>query len=503
MMKRFVLAALALGAICASEAVNAQTIIRGGGANVPAVAYRNLFDCVAFQPTGRTGNGALHVTTPLSPSCVGIGPNSLHISVLLLYAPVGSGGGKEGFVAHSAGNWAALSSGNIPMTDDTFAPTWPYADPQGIQFASSEDLLLPSDIATYKTNGGPANWGNILFMPALSYPVAISVNRAMDGNDNNWLVDPNTIKLSRKSLCGIFSGHITQWDNASIVADNAGVVGHGPITVVHDDLGRQNTNFLLTNALSMQCPTIYGTNNEGDPTLTLYAFPWTDNFAPIAQCPALPVVGSRNTNWPNTFGPGPTTDQCGNPIPNPSGATFVGVEGDQAVANEVNAIVGAIGYNTVDVVQPIAPFGPQTALLQSQYDIDNNTGLYHLPTAAGADAAMEQAIPVFNIDVDRANPLNWAAQGTVPNPVLSGAYPIAGFSWFLFYQCYARADVAKAILGYTYWHYSNGLAASVIGDNGMAVPPVNWVNQIQTLITTTSPIGFHGDGGVCNGKPGA
>jgi phosphate transport system substrate-binding protein len=149
------------------------------------------------------------------------------------------------------------------------------------------------------------------------------------------------------------------------------------------------------------------------------------------------------------------------------------------------------------------PAGPQTAQLQSQYDIDNSTGLYHLPTAAGAQAAMAAVSPVFNTDADRANPLNWASQGTVPNPAQPGAYPIAGFSWFLFYQCYASANVAAVIPQYLTWHYGNALAASVLGDNGMAVPPAVWVNQIQTLITTTSPIGHNGDGGVCNAKPGA
>jgi phosphate transport system substrate-binding protein len=502
--KTLLLASIALGVMCASEAANAQTVIRGGGATFPSNAYRNLFDCVMFQPTGTTGAGALHVTFPLSPSCVGIGPNYPHDSFLFLYAPVGSGAGKAGFVSHSAitGNWAAKASGNIPMTDDTFAPVFPYPDPQGIQYAGSDDLLLPSDVATYNTNGGPANWGNILFMPAVIGPVAISINSTKDGTGAAWLVPPNTIKLSRKSVCGIFSGHITAWDATSITADNGGAVGHGLITVVHRSDG-SGTNFLTTNALAGQCQSAFGaTKDDGpvpsNPALTLYEFAWTNNGTAVAQCPALPFVGANAVNWPDLV-----HDQCGNVIANPGGGTFVNANGNAGVATKVNTTNGAIGYNTADQVQPIVPAGPQTAMLQSQYDIDNNTGLYHLPTAAGAQAAMAAVNPVFNSDADRANPLNWASQGTVPNPAQPGSYPISGFSWFLFYQCYANAGVASVIPQYIIWHYSNALAASVLGDNGMAVPPASWVNQIQTLITTTSPIGHNGDGGVCNAKPGA
>jgi len=99
--------------------------------------------------------------------------------------------------------------------------------------------------------------------------------------------------------------------------------------------------------------------------------------------------------------------------------------------------------------------------------------------------------------------LNWASQGTVPNPAQPGSYPFAGFSWFLFYQCYASANVSSAVQAYIQWHYSNVQAAGILGDNGMAVPPASWVSQIQQLLTTTSPIGHTGDGGVCTAKTGA
>jgi phosphate transport system substrate-binding protein len=505
--KSLLLASLALGVmICASEAANAQTIILGGGSTFAANAYRNLFDCVTYQPTGTTGAGVPNVTFPLSPSCVGTGPDYPHDAYLFLYAPVGSGAGKAGFVAHSAitGNWLAKKSGNIPITDNTYETAFPYPDPTGIQFAGSDDVLLPSDIATYNTNGGPAKWGNIVFIPSLIGEVALSINSTKDGAGNPWLVAPNTIKLSRKSVCGIFSGHITAWDASSITADNGGAVGHGAITVVHRSDG-SGTTYLLSNALASQCQDAFGaTKDDGPvpsiPALTLYEFPWTDATAPNAQCPALPFIGTDATNWPDLV-----HDQCGNAIPNPEAQVFINAQGNSGVANLVNATNGAIGYNTADQVQPIVPAGPQTAQLQSQYDIDNTTGLWHSPTAAGGQAAMSAVTPTFANDAARANPLNWANQGTVPNPAQPGSYPISGFSWFLFYQCYASGNVAAVIPQYLTWHYSNALAANILADNGMAVPPAAWVNQIQTLITNVadSPFGHNGDGGACNAKPGA
>jgi ABC-type phosphate transport system substrate-binding protein len=230
----------------------------------------------------------------------------------------------------------------------------------------------------------------------------------------------------------------------------------------------------------------------------LYSFPWTDHAVATTQCPALPAVGVNQNNWPDAG----ATDQCGNAISNPGGGTFIGKQGNGGVASYITTTNGALGYNTADAVQPIVPTGPQTAQLQSQYDIDNTTGLYHLPTAAGAQAAMAAVTPVFD-NTTRGNPLNWAAQGTVPNPALPGSYPFAGFSWFLFYQCYSNAQVAGFLPQYITWHYSNPNAANVLADNGMGVPPTAWLNEIVKLIQTTSPIGHNGDGGVCNAKSGA
>jgi phosphate transport system substrate-binding protein len=495
--KTLLLASVAVGAIGASGA-NAQ-VISGGGATFPSIAYRNLFDCVSHQVNGFSAvQPATNHVQPLSASCVGIGPNYPGLATLMLYAPVGSGAGKAGFVAHSVttiggNNWTAKVSGDVSYNDKDFAAAWPYTS---IQYAGSDDLLLPSDVTAYNNNNGPANFGNILFMPAVVGPVAISINPTKDGNGANFLVPANTIKLSRKSVCGIFSGHITKWDNASITADNGGAVGGGQITVVHRSDG-SGTNFLLTNGLANQCRTSFGSNNETDATLVLYSFPWTDHAVATTQCPALPAVGVNTNNWPDLG-----NDQCAHAISNPGGGVFVAKNGNAGVAGFITTTNGALGYNTADQVQPIAPTGPQTAQVQSQYDIDNNTGLYHLPTAAGAQAAMAAVTPVLD-NTSRANPLNWASQGTVPNPALPGAYPFAGFSWFLFYQCYSNAQVAGFFPQYLTWHYSNPNAANVLADNGMAVPPQAWVNEIVKLLQTTSPIGHSGDGGVCNAKSGA
>ncbi|KAH2825245.1 60 kDa chaperonin 1, partial [Aspergillus fumigatus] len=117
--------------------------------------------------------------------------------------------------------------------------------------------------------------------------VAVAHNQK-DGNGNPLNLSGGTLKLSRQALCGIVSGHITKWDNNILKALNGGVApGGGQITFVHRSDG-SGTTFLFTNALVAQCAGVFGPNNEGDATLALYNFPFTDKTLPGSQCPAIP-----------------------------------------------------------------------------------------------------------------------------------------------------------------------------------------------------------------------
>jgi len=350
-------------------------------------------------------------------------------------------------------------------------------------------VLTASDVTLYNNNGGPASYGAILQIPAFSTTVAIPFN-GKDGNGNNLAISTPTptggssgLNLSRKAFCGIFSGHITKWDNPILTALNGGTpLGSGVITVVHRSDGSGST-FLTTNALAAQCAGVFGPNNETDPTPALYEFIYTDRGTSTAQCNvAIPVRGANTVNWPDLG-----TDQCGQSIAsrNSGGGTYLGASGSGGVVTAVTNTSGSIGYVSPDFVQlPPATTGLAAANLESQFDIDNNTGAFQPPTITGASTAMSAANPTFD-STTIVNPINWSRQGVVPNPLLPGAYPISGFTWFDYYQCYKSADLS-AIQGYLTYHYSDASAQAILAANGFAPIPSNWLSSVSDLVFSSS-----------------
>src|SRR5262249_44931827 len=160
----------------------------------------------------------------------------------------------------------------------------PITDPSqydGVQFAGSDDVVNTTDVANWAagSNNAPsaqAKFGNLIQIPALVGPVAIGF-QGKDGAGTPLNILPATptggssgLNLSRQALCGIMSGHITQWDNTILTTLNGGTLGHGNITVVHRQDG-SGTTFLLTNALVAQCQYAFGPNSESDSTVVSYA----------------------------------------------------------------------------------------------------------------------------------------------------------------------------------------------------------------------------------------
>ncbi len=97
--------------------------------------------------------------------------------VTINYDPVGSGGGREQFLAG------------------------------GVQFAGSDSYLSDEELAASKK---VCNGETALEVPDYVSPIALVYN--LDGVDN--------LQLSAKTAAGIFSGKITTWDDAAIKADN-------------------------------------------------------------------------------------------------------------------------------------------------------------------------------------------------------------------------------------------------------------------------------------------
>jgi len=530
--KTCLMASVALATFGVAEQANAQTFIYGGGATFPSKVYRQLFDCFSFPVDGNTvvipgvtnsGNGVVD-TTPgatdngrkvpaiaISTSCPSATGNISGLLTQFLYAPVGSGGGKRAF---RTGNSSSAAAGlGIPAAANSIPYVGAFAQDYGypkFHFAGSDDIVLPSDIVQYSSTASatdPVNTvkGYWLQIPALAGGVAIAHNQK-DGNGNPLNLAPGTsLKLSRKALCGIASGHITKWDNATITADNGVTVGTGPITFVHRSDG-SGTSFLFSNAMVAQCAGIFGSNNEtpGAP-LALYNFPWTDKTLAATQCPAIPVQGANQHNYPDA-----SPDQCGVAVSNPGGGTFANGNGNAGVVAQIHAINGAIGYATPDFVDPVVAIGTNpgdglpTAAVQNQFDIDNGLTAFQKPTFDKAAIAMSSQNPVFD-DTSRKNPLNWSRQMVNPNPLLPNSYPIAGFTQFNLYQCYADANVYQGLLLYLTFHYSQDIAKNILHSQQFTEVPELWFDEIVKLLNPDNPTtGFQQGGNqACSTHSGA
>jgi ABC-type phosphate transport system substrate-binding protein len=473
----------------------------GAGATFPQIAYRQLADCLYSQAQGSTGKPG---PIPKATRCPGF--NSSGFGGILLYAPTGSGNGKLVLRTNDK-NQIGVPSNSIPFTDSNFGinDTTNY---DGVQFAGSDDVLNAADMAAWNAAGNPAKFGNIYQFPALVGPVALGFNgKDATGAALNILPATPTggssgLNLSRNAMCGIASGHITQWNNPILTAlNNGGVLGTGNITFVHRADG-SGTTFLLSNALATQCQFEFGPQNETTATIVSYAFPWTDHAGPCPPTGTPVAHGANQNNWPDQF----PTDQCGIAVANPGGGHFANASGSGSLVALVGATNGAIGYASADFWLPVKVGGLKTANLQAQWDITTSTGLFQPPTGTGAAAAMASAVPQFT-STTRLNPLAWSLQGVVPNPVVPGAYPIAGFTWIELYQCYAIHSNGNNAFGFftTFLNYMYGSpdAHNIISDNGFASIPSPWASEIAAIFNDpANQPAQHGNGG-CTVIPGA
>ncbi len=486
-LKKALMAGVAMiGCAAMTDSANAQ--VYSGGGTLASKVYRQLFDC-----------WGLPVNTSIiavSPACSNPAGNQNGFGVQILYAPVGSGAGKRALGNHDAststttGLGTPATTNSIPFTSAAF-PAYGYPN---LHFAGSDDVITQKDIDLYKSANGatnPGNFGNIIQIPAFATTVTIPFN-GKDGtgaalNINAANVIPaggsSGLNLSRQAFCGIFSGHITKWNNPILTALNGGTpLGTGNITVVHRSDG-SGTTFLTTNALIAQCAGVTGPTNESSTNIALYSFNYTNNATAVAQCnSSIPVEGANTINWPDL-----TNDQCGQPIAprNSGGGIYLGVSGSGGVVNTITSTNGAIGYVSPDFVKPVVTTGLATANLQSQFDLDNQTGLFQAPTAAGAAISVKATNPIFD-PTSVQNAINWSRFGVSPNPLLPNAYPIAGFTWLDFYQCYKATDQTyPVVLNYLQFHYGP-TGQAILNNNGFSPIPDNWLNFVAFIVTDPS-----------------
>jgi phosphate transport system substrate-binding protein len=518
-LKALLMATAAMASMGAGSAhANVLVPLYGGGATFPSKVLRLLMDCYMVQVNG---NGNIHTTNPLpfDANCNGGAgynqpfgiiagdPEGAGITGVMLYAPVGSGAGKKAFKENSLIP-APATTNKIPFADSR-DPSLAFPYPRGPHFIGSDDVVTSSDYnvgaSSYVGSGNKAKYGEWIQIPELIGPVTIAYN----GKDGAGVAlagagPGGSLNLSRKTFCGIFSGHINKWNDASLVADNPGLsTATGAIKVVHRSDG-SGTNFIFTNALIRQCESPTGPGgvpfgiDDSAAGMFSYEFPWLDASASdaVGRCPAPgPMhIGANAVSWPDAG----AVNACGVAVT--TAGTFVGASGNGGVLGLMDPAGGAanngtIGYLTPDFTSLTIGGGVPVANLQNEYDLNLGTGTFITPSAASATIAMTSLIPTFADDAARANPLAWSSQLAQPNPTVKGAYPISGFTMFGFSQCYASANDLTALFGYIKFHYNvshPGIPTAILAGQGFAPVPgdINlagtWLGELAKLVTVSA-----------------
>jgi phosphate transport system substrate-binding protein len=488
--------AAAVALATAATAGAATTPLYGGGSTLVEKVYRDLFDAY-----GNTAAGDL--CAGLSTTCPTTHYNS---SVELLYVGVGSGNGLKALDAHDAslyvtgnkkpdgtptpsgrdfGAFYGTGTGKSWLPGTGVGPNYPK-----VSFSASDNTLSSTDVTAVAALG----FGPVIQIPGIIAAIAVPFHPTANWNPSG--VKPtggsSKVQLSTNTLCGIFTGAITDWSNAEIKKDNNNVqLGSGKITVVYRN-DSSGTTFLFSNALLAQC----GTQARRVPHAT-HPVPnqWiADNKLAGTYSATLPHFKSNTSFFINVFNAGHLPAN----FYNDKATTGVsgGVGGSGGVKTAIKNVVGAIGYVSPDFVQPVDLAGAQAANLQTYYSFSHGTTpVYKAPTPANATLIMNTAVPpAFTGSPSAAsNPLKWGA--VQPSPTNTQAYPIGGFSFIDLYTCYKSATDVTALvgttagkLGYLTWYYGSktqngGVPASTLAADGFAPVPAAWATAINTLLT--------------------
>ncbi|HKW45152.1 MAG TPA: substrate-binding domain-containing protein [Candidatus Eremiobacteraceae bacterium] len=391
--------------------------IFGGGSSLVSLVARSLMDNygvgIASQPSG-----------PVNPG------------VQLLYASIGSGAGLTAFLTQTP---STNTPTNPPPPTSSLFPNYPYPE---WDYTMSDAPLSSTQISQYQSSDQTQRG------PAVEVPVT-SDGVATPYNPSGLTVPSAGLQLSVNTLCGIFTGGITNWNDSHITSDNNGVQvsSNLPILVVYRADG-SGTTFLLSNHENTACASTQ--------------FPWTFG------------VGTTVT-WP--VGPG-----------------FDGETGSQGVAGKVAATAGAIGYVGPSFLGP--PNNIPAALLQDNFALNNPSSkqFIKLGTKSIIKALAQVSLPNGFTPTDILN------DTIVPDPSGSGAWPIAGFTYADFYGCYAKSKTTKGITGYIKWTDSTSspqgksVADKAILAGGLVYLPTKLKQKSVTAMkgVLTGPIG-----GVC------
>jgi ABC-type phosphate transport system substrate-binding protein len=461
---------------------------------------------------------------------------SVHAAIEGQYVSTGSGDGRA--------NWKNLNAATVVDAKNPFTSGTNWAN---IHFAFSDAAISQAELDTYNATAKPTA-GAAIQVPMYILPVAVAYSPAYgkkklsDGTVVELKFHLKTpradgtggLRLKKSTYCGIFNGTITNFNNAAFTQDNGGVSLMDPndttarwtsVGVPIKLVGRQEksgTTNIFTRHLTAACGGGY-TNGGTDllPTGRISVASDLDSSGGYAAATYDKTSGALLAGKSEVLG------QFG--VVNGSDGVAHAIS--LAPADPVNVgdvtLNGHFGYVGADWV---APATISASLLHSadlQMASDTTGKKFYAPTAANATLAFKGILPPqsdakgkYNTTAAagalsglRSSPLSWVLPASVAsNPLAQpvNGYPIVGTTNMLLYTCYANADVRKAVQAFAELHLgkltvgdniattakvpaklvtnvakaSDGLATGILGRNGIAPLPAQWVNAINETFFT-------------------
>ncbi|AOI86108.1 substrate-binding domain-containing protein [Burkholderia cepacia] len=372
------------------------------------------------------------------------------------YYSVGSGAGQNAFLNNQPTFFGAGVTGTV-------------------HFANSDAALTTAQVTAYNNTGLGTTNSPLIQIPyivtAITVPVVNAPAVTSSTTPQTTPGQAHSIALNDDDLCGIFSGKLTNWNQAINPETKAAYTTNAPIKVVYRSDGSGTTE-LLTRHLAAVCTTAN----------TASGVKFIDSLT-FANTSAFPAGMPPN---------------------------FVAASGDGGIRASL-ASLSSMGTAAVAYLSPAYA----NTFLASQSSVVTSSGALQLPIAslynkkdtkyyAPTYANATKAIGTITAPSGTAagDPTQWvpvsgSAYAALANP--ASGYPVSGTSQIILSQCYSSAAITTAVHDFLNNHYTNASYASVIHGNGFDVVPSSFRTAISANFLSNSSANFLdiGNSSVC------
>ena len=509
----------------------------GGGSSLVAPYWRQASDCYGSPADLITrGSPASYVDEALFNYAVGkhaqnCATKEIDPSVTTWYISTGSGIGILDVFSHDPSTFNGNVNSQNPKTfpeefyslsdagldDSQVGPSGIY-NVGGMETQSGFTITIEAPGAIQCNQGSTNDYPNPLqcYGPIIQFP--FSIDPVVDFYTNGGVYEKiagtgkaekdyalnvqnkttsGGLRLSANSLCGIWTGNITDWNDPSLTADNGGVslkstvdptpVGSWSVPLI--PVGRSDgsgTTFIMSRHMSAICS---GTQYTQGATTLPSAYRGNTYTTSNSNYPGVDISG-KITVAPNSSGvaqyvafttaPAGLGNQCSAGTKLPSGYKDCIQQ-------------SRLGYIGADYVKPFVKNSHTNNYNLQGATLQNSSGNWIAPSQSAALAAFNGISPPSTQSA-ASDPANWVEgpASTVPlaNPTDPTAFPQVGTTNYLGYTCYANSGPKGTIVGQLNYvetaTINTSLTKGVLGLSGLAPLPSAWRNAIVNDFVTNN-----------------